>query len=283
MSRSTASGTCEESASRWKARIWAASAFLDRPAPRVALDQLFGAVVVLVGEQQRGCFAAEAADRELAEAAFGEGRGHLGDRDVAVLAGTVQAYRLPGVGGQFGDLVHRRAAAAAQGDKADALLVKRGQFGVRGQLEVEDQQAGALAGRGLPELAEAGDLVGVLVLGDVGVGVAERCVLAVLGEEREYRARALAAARDVVLVEDLVLAEAHDCVKVEVKSSRRRPAQRPAGAARALPAAPGCARAWCGRSSWSGALRLGSSVSPQKSPSAWSCTTSATCERRRRS
>ena len=41
---------------------------------------------------------------------------------------------------------------------------------------------------------------------DVGVGVAERRVGGVLGEEREYRAGALRAAGNVVFLEDLILA-----------------------------------------------------------------------------
>ena len=73
----------------------------------------------------------------------------------------------------------------------------------------------------LPELAEADDLVRLLGLGEVGVGVAERGGLAVLGEEGEHRAGALRAARNVVFFEDLILAVAHDRVKVEVEALAR--------------------------------------------------------------
>jgi hypothetical protein len=43
-------------------------------------------------------------------------------------------------------------------------------------------------------------------------------LLAVLGDERQHRAGALRAAGDVVLVEDRVLAVAHDRVEVEVQA-----------------------------------------------------------------
>lgn len=62
------------------------------------------------------------------------------------------------------------------------MLVERDEFGAGGQLRVEHQQPGRLSGGLLPELAEAHDFVCLVGLGDVGVGVAQRRVFVVWGE-----------------------------------------------------------------------------------------------------
>ena len=88
----------------------------------------------------------------------------LGDGDVAVLAGPLEADRAPGAVGERLDVFDDVAAAAAKGDEADPLLVELGQLGMSGERRVEHQQAWLLAGGVLPELAEADDLVRLLGL-----------------------------------------------------------------------------------------------------------------------
>ena len=112
-----------------------------------------------VGEQQCGLVAAETFDGELAEAALVERDFAIGDGHVAVLAGALEPDRRPRAVWQRFDGFDDVAAAAAQGDEADVLFVELGQLGVGGERGVEHQQSWLLAGGGLPELAEADDLV----------------------------------------------------------------------------------------------------------------------------
>ena len=109
--------------------------------------------------------------------------------------------------------------ALAQGDESDADLVELGEVLVGGELAVEHQQLGQLAVGALVEAAEVGHLARLLAAGELGVGVEDRVLLPVLSDERQHRAGPLRAAGNVVLLEHgVLLAVAHDRVKVEVHS-----------------------------------------------------------------
>ena len=62
--------------------------------------------------------------------------------------------------------------AAAQGDKANALLVEAVQMSIGGQLGIEDEFGRRLTAVLVPELDEALHLVGSIGPGDTRIGVA---------------------------------------------------------------------------------------------------------------
>ena len=91
------------------------------------------------------------------------------------------------------------------------------QVGVGGQLGVEDQFLGQLAGALLPELDESQDLVVLLVLAELGVGVAEDAAVGVLGEEGQDALLTATALGDVVFLDQGVLAVKGNGVEVEIE------------------------------------------------------------------
>ena len=128
---------------------------------------------------------------------------------------VVVFHRPAGKGCQAGEF---GAAALAQGEPADAA---RGEFVehlVGGQLGVEDEQPGVFAGGVAPVVGEGDDFAGLLGLGDFGVGVDHLGAGVVLGEEGEYGAGALRAARHVVFLQYGVVAVVADGVEVEIES-----------------------------------------------------------------
>ena len=69
----------------------------------------------------------------------------------------------------------------------------------------------------MPVVGEGDDLPGLFGVGQIGVGVDHLGGGVVLGEERQHGARALRAARHVVLLERCLIAVVADRVEVEVE------------------------------------------------------------------
>ena len=69
----------------------------------------------------------------------------------------------------------------------------------------------------LPEVDELEDLLGLLALAKIGVGVAERSPVDLLGEKREYALLSATAHRDEVAFHTRVLAVVGDRVEVEIE------------------------------------------------------------------
>ena len=83
--------------------------------------------------------------------------------------------------------------------------------------ESNTNSAGGLPGPLLPELHEPQDLVGLLRLGDAGMGIAEDALGGIAGEEDQDALLAAAAAGDVVLLQRLFLGIGRDGVEVEIE------------------------------------------------------------------
>ena len=177
-------------------------------------------ILDVVGDQRRWLVAADVAHRELADGSFDvlDVDQLVVDLGLAVAAGALDPHGFPLWVGQRGELCDQFRAAFAQGQPADPALGQLGEHLVGGQLGVEHQQAGILAGDVLPVVGERDDLAGLLGLGQVGVGVHHLGGGVVLGEERQHRAGALRAARHVVLLGRGVGAVVVDRVEVEVES-----------------------------------------------------------------
>jgi hypothetical protein len=129
----------------------------------------------------------------------------------------VQGDAGPRGGGQRVEGGQELGVAGAQREEADAGLVQLEQPGAGGDLGVEHQQLGQLAGGRLPVARERHDLAGLAGLGAGGVGVDEVVGLAVLGEEGQHALGALAAAGHVVGLQGDVVAVVHDRVEVQVE------------------------------------------------------------------
>jgi hypothetical protein len=139
------------------------------------------------------------------------------DLGVAVGAGAVQGDASPRRGVKGGEGGHELGAAGAQGEEADAGAVQLAEPGAGGDLGVEHQQLGQLAGGRLPVAHERHDLAGLACLGEVGVGVDEIASHPVVGEEGEHRLGALGAAGHVVGLKGHIVAVVHDRVEVQVE------------------------------------------------------------------
>ena len=112
-------------------------------------------------------------------------------------------------------------------DELDSHPVQLVQVGIGRQLGVEDEFLGQMAGPLLPELDEAEDLIVLLVLAQLPVGIAEDAGIGVLGQERQHSLLPAAPLRDIVLLDQGVVAVEGDRVEVEVE--RRPPFQAQTG------------------------------------------------------
>ena len=117
-------------------------------------------------------------------------------------------------GQQFADHL---GASPADGGEADAHFIQLGKVGVGGELAVEDELGGQGSGAFAPDLGEAEDLAGLILLADPGVGVSEDARVGIAGEEGEDAALAAAALGHVVLLDQRLVAVVRDGVEVEVE------------------------------------------------------------------
>ena len=191
---------------------------LDHHAPGVAVDQVRGPGLQLVGEQQGGPLAAQVGDGQLAD---GDGvaaqlDGLVKDPRMAVLApDVVQGDAFPALAGE--QLAHHLGGAAAQGQEADAELLQAGQHGVGGEAGVEHQLAGQPAAALPVGVDEAQHGLVPVLLAHGGVDEAERVLAGVAHEEGEHAALAAAALGDAVLLQEGLAAMAGDGMEVEVE------------------------------------------------------------------
>src|SRR5205809_2339434 len=81
------------------------------------------------------------------------------------------------------DFSEHLLGAAAQGHEFDSLLLEVSQVSIGGQLGVKDQFGGHASGALLPELDKAQDFVGLLTLGQAGIGVAQNPLGGISGQE----------------------------------------------------------------------------------------------------
>lgn len=116
-----------------------------------------------------------------------------------------------------GDLGDQPRRAPPEGDERDAEIVQLAEILVRGELGVEDEVARALTCPRLPELDEPQHFLALLPLAEVGVGIAEHLAVRILREEGQDGLPALAATRDVVLLDKRVLPKVRDGVEVEIE------------------------------------------------------------------
>ena len=134
--------------------------FLDEPALGVAAEQGGEAGLEVIGDQQGGRFDDFEQTGAVAD----------GDADLLALGGRDGLGRLDQV-----------AAAAADGDEADALLVEALEAGVGGEAAIEDEEAELeAAGRG--EVEELEDGCGAGLAADGGVGAEQEAGVGILGE-----------------------------------------------------------------------------------------------------
>ena len=191
---------------------------LDHHAAGVAVDELGGLGVKLVGEQQRGLVVAEADDRDLADrgGVVGQGDAAVEGGRVAVFAADVaQGQALPAFSGE--QVADQLLGAAPQGQKADAKSLQAGQDGVGGEAGVEHQFARQLAGAFAAGLGEAQDGLVLVLLAHGGVGKAEDVLLGVADQEGKHAALAAAALGDEVLLQEGFVAVVGDGVEVEIE------------------------------------------------------------------
>ena len=199
---------------------------LDDHAAGVAVDEVGGLGVELVGEQQGGLVVAELADGDLADriGVVAQADALVEGERVAVLAADVgEGEALPGVGGE--QCLDELGGAAAQGEEADAEGVQLGEDGVGGEAGVEDELAGELAGALAEGLGEAQDGLVLVGLADGGVGEAEDVLVGVAGEEGEDAALAAGALGDEVLLEEGLVAVVGDGMEVEVEGGAGKEAE----------------------------------------------------------
>ena len=104
-----------------------------------------------------------------------------------------------------------------RGEEGDVESVEPGEIGVGGQAAVEDELAREESGPHAPVLGEAEDLVGLVLLADIGIGVGEEPGAGVAGDEGEDAALAAVALGDVVLLDQGVVAVVGNGVEVEVE------------------------------------------------------------------
>lgn len=106
--------------------------------------------------------------------------------------------------------------AAAEGQKADALLVEPVEMSIGGQLRVEDQFLGRVAGVLPPEVDEVQDFVRLRRLGEAGLGVAQHALRGVPGQKDQDPLLASASAGHVVLLQGFRLRIGRHGVKVQI-------------------------------------------------------------------
>jgi hypothetical protein len=120
-------------------------------------------------------------------------------------------------------LVEELLGPSPQGDELDPLAIQLAEVGIGRQLRVKDEFLGQAPGPLLPEVDEAEDLVVLLVLAQLAIGVAEDAGLGILGQERQDSLLPPTSLRDVVFLDQGVVAVEGDRVEVEVE--RRPPLQ----------------------------------------------------------
>ena len=163
---------------------------------------------------------AEIDHRDLAHLAVvtGQRNAFVQDPGGAVGAGQGgQGDTPPGRGGQAPDAAQHAARAASEGDEANAALVQPVEVFVSGQLRIEDQLDGRTAGAFLPEVDEPQDLVGLLVFGDTGVGVAQDAGGGIAGQEDQDALLRTTAAGNIVFFQRFFLSVGGDGVEVEIE------------------------------------------------------------------
>ena len=105
----------------------------------------------------------------------------------------------------------------AQRQEGDAHGVEPGQVGIGGQAAVEDQFGRQHPGPCTPGLDETQNLVVLPVLAHAGVGIGEDPGVGIAGEEGENALLAPAALRDIVLLDERVIAVIGDGMEVEIE------------------------------------------------------------------
>ena len=92
-----------------------------------------------------------------------------------------------------------RRTSPTQGNKEDPLSVQIRKLLVGGQLRVENQLGGRFAGVFLPNLYELENLVGLLALGDTGIGISQDSLLGVTSQKDQNPLLRAAATGNIVL------------------------------------------------------------------------------------
>src|SRR6266852_2945797 len=206
-----------------------AQAVLDAVAAGVAQHQVAWGDLEVVGQKQRIAFAAQASHSDLTQGAIVTLHcdGFVDVANVLVQAfGNVEMGLVPGARGQAFEAPGDGSTPAANGHERDAALVETSEFGVAGELGIEVQPLGIATGDAVPEGHEAEDLAGLVVAGEVGVGVAQNAAFLLLGEEGEHAGAGLAAQGQVVVVQASGVAAIGNGVEVEVEGFRFREQQR---------------------------------------------------------
>src|SRR3990167_3230437 len=239
-SKSTLRATAEESASRWKKPTASLNPFsismrfenglsdavgfaqpvLDQHALRVACDDRRERRGRVVGEEDRRRLMAQITNQELPERAVVALQRHALVDDAGRLELAMRHLEVDGPPGSSGRGRHlgvQRRGPPTERDEDDAQRVELGEVCVGGELGIEDQVARALPVFLFPELDEPQDLVSLLSFSQIGIRVAENLAFRVLREEGEHGLAPLASAGHVVLLDEGVLTEIGDRVKVEVE------------------------------------------------------------------
>src|SRR5215470_804849 len=106
--------------------------------------------------------------------------------------------------------------SAGAGDENDALRVEPVEALEGGELGIKHEMLRRLAVLAGPEFDEAEDLLGLLTLADVGVGVAEHLAVGILRQEGENAGLATAPFRQVMRLNEGMLAAIGHGVEVEI-------------------------------------------------------------------
>src|SRR5204863_1438789 len=110
--------------------------------------------------------------------------------------------------------------ASSQRKESDAQLVELRQIRVRRELGIEDEMARLFTVVLLPEAYEPKYFIRFFALSQVGVRVAEHLTFGVLREERQDCFPPLAPPWDVVLLDEGIVTEVRDRVKIEIEGAR---------------------------------------------------------------
>ena len=125
----------------------------DEHAPGVAVDEVGGAFVHLVGDQEGGLVMAQVADGQLSHrmGVVAQRDDLVNDAGGAVFAPDIVELDLfPVVGGPVLEPGDEGGGPPAQGQEADGAGLQFGQVGIGGEAAVEDQFLGRMAGASRP-------------------------------------------------------------------------------------------------------------------------------------
>ena len=200
---------------------------LDQHPLRVAGHQRRALALEVIRQQDRRLLVAQVDDRDLAQLPLVVLQPDPLIQDPGGAEAPRQAVQgdpPPRRGGAAPDRPQHGARATPQGHEADPTLIQAVEVGMRRQLRVEHQLGGDAPGPLLPERHELQDLVGLLRLGDAGIGIAEHALGGIAGEEDQDALLAAAPAGDVVLLQGLLLAVGRDGMEVEIERTAARQA-----------------------------------------------------------